>query len=745
MQIKSKPLDFKVEWISFTNIFQQRSIFRLPFALTMLIALSLTIFAFVLTKDGESERQRLEFRKQAALLHQTLESKIQLNLDAIHALRDYHYGVEKLTFKGFTAFTKELLLRHPSINGVSFNPRISAEARADFELSIRREISPKFSIKERDPEGNIQNASRRSDYVTVAYIQPFDKNQKAFGFDVASNPVRKAALELARDTGSAVVTKRITLVQEKGKQAGVLAFVPVYSAKRTPITEEDRRKYLHGYMVGVFRVGDLLASALTGVSPKNISARLYEAEDSVFLAGYGGGKGLWDAEAEIVTNTVWWSQEFDFGGQKWRLELSPTKTILKNQSSSGAWLVLAGGLLFTSLLGIFLLFMTGYATRVEEEVIERTAKIKSVEGEVRKLSLAMEQSPNLTIITNTDGRIEYVNPAFESATGYMKEEVLGKNPRILRSGHTSKEEYEGLWQTIKVGSIWRGEMKNRRKDGSFYWALISISPVRDESEVITHFVSVQEDITKRKEAEKAILKAKEAAEAASQAKSEFLSNVSHELRTPLTSMNAAVKLLKDGTIPGVPEDAQEMIELIDRNGERLLSLINDILDFSKIEADKMELSLTSKNATEIIQQVVESMQGLAAEKGLELNYAVTSDLKILTDTQRIEQVLINLIGNAIKFTDAGNISVSVRESDGFAEFSVADTGCGIPSKQKESIFDSFAQADGSSTRKAGGTGLGLAISQRFIHLHGGKIWVNSEEGMGSTFYFTVPLTETKEK
>ena len=159
----------------------------------------------------------------------------------------------------------------------------------------------------------------------------------------------------------------------------------------------------------------------------------------------------------------------------------------------------------------------------------------------------------------------------------------------------------------------------------------------------------------------------------------------------------------------------------------------------------MELSLTSKNATEIIQQVVESMQGLAAEKGLELNYAVTSDLKILTDTQRIEQVLINLIGNAIKFTDAGNISVSVRESDGFAEFSVADTGCGIPSKQKESIFDSFAQADGSSTRKAGGTGMGLAISQRFIHLHGGKIWVNSEEGMGSTFYFTVPLTETKEK
>lgn len=235
------------------------------------------------------------------------------------------------------------------------------------------------------------------------------------------------------------------------------------------------------------------------------------------------------------------------------------------------------------------------------------------------------------------------------------------------------------------------------------------------------------------------LRAKEAAEAASRAKSDFISSVSHELRTPLTAILGALKLVRGGVAGALPEKASSLVETSIRNGDRLLTLVNDVLDFSKFESGKMMLKKEPTDVTDLIGRVMESTQGLAGEKGLSLTHEIPPEIVIRADAQRIEQVFINLIGNAVKFTDAGSVQVSARALDREIEFCVADTGCGIHPDQLDDIFDAFTQVDASITRKTGGTGLGLAISKQIVELHGGRIWVESEPEAGSRFLWTIPL------
>ena len=229
-------------------------------------------------------------------------------------------------------------------------------------------------------------------------------------------------------------------------------------------------------------------------------------------------------------------------------------------------------------------------------------------------------------------------------------------------------------------------------------------------------------------------------EEASRHKSEFLANTSHELRTPLNAILGYTELIQDGIYGEVPPKIGEVLERVQSNGRHLLGLINDVLDLSKIEAGQLTLTISDYSMREVVQTVAAATESLAAEKNLLLKTEISDNLPAAKgDERRITQALLNLVGNAIKFTEAGEVALKASAQDGAFQLAVADTGPGIAAKDQERIFEEFQQVDSSSTRRKGGTGLGLAISKKIVEMHGGRIWVESELGRGSTFLFTLPV------
>jgi two-component system sensor histidine kinase/response regulator len=490
--------------------------------------------------------------------------------------------------------------------------------------------------------------------------------------------------------------------------------------------------------------------------------------------------------------------------------------------------------------------------------ISNVTERKLNEERLRKLSQAVEQSPASVIVTDLKGDIEYVNPKFSQSTGYSREEVLGKNPRILKSGLMDKRVYQEMWGALTNGGEWRGELLNKKKDGELYWEVASISAIKNQSGEITHYLAVKEDITGRKRAEEAarretaklaamisgmdegivfadrddkvvevndcfcrlmgirrdeilgkslweihkgsvtsqikevvarfrheqdskplsvqrplgdaevimrikaiqrdgvydgvllnvinvtdLVAARRQAEAASRAKSEFLAVMSHEIRTPMNGVIGMIDLLLDGDLSA---EQKEYLTLAKGSAQSLLTVINDILDFSKIEAGKLTLESVRFNLRDTLGDALRLLAGWALEKGLELTGRVHSEVPeiLIGDPGRLRQVVVNLLSNALKFTDHGEVAMEVNllnKKGGQVElgFEVRDTGIGIPEDKLDTVFHAFEQADMSATRSHGGTGLGLAISAQLVELMGGRMALTSVPGRGSCFSFNVKL------
>ncbi len=376
------------------------------------------------------------------------------------------------------------------------------------------------------------------------------------------------------------------------------------------------------------------------------------------------------------------------------------------------------------------------------ESVADISEIKEVKNEVSRLAAVAEQAAETIVITDLDGNILYVNPFFEKTTGYMGSEVLGKNPRILKSDIQDEAFYRELWDTIVAGNIWRGVFVNKRKDGTLYHEEATIFPVKGPSGETINYSAVKRDISERIGAEEELRNAKQYAEDANLAKTEFLAGMSHEIRTPMNAITGMADLLIETDLS--PEQKQ-YVQIFQSAGENLLNIINDILDISKVESGHLELEEIDLDLLGIIEDTCDIMAIPANEKNLELLCRVHPEVpkRLVGDPVRFRQILINLIGNAIKFTEKGEIFVTVDthtrdEKKGEIEliFSVVDTGIGIEREKLTKIFEKFTQADSSTTRKHGGTGLGLTISKRLVELMGGRIWVESELNHGSTFSFT---------
>jgi PAS domain S-box-containing protein len=352
-----------------------------------------------------------------------------------------------------------------------------------------------------------------------------------------------------------------------------------------------------------------------------------------------------------------------------------------------------------------------------------------------------------TIVSIADlkGVIKYANEKFVEVSGYGSDELLGKKHSIINSGHHPREFWRDMWRTISCGKIWRGEVKNKRKDGTHYWVDTFIIPLRNRRNKISEYLSIRNDITDKKENEIRLTEALQKAKESERLKSAFLANISHEIRTPMNAIMGFAELL---TKPRSNFSAQRRLEFTRHILERskdLLNVVNNILDISKIEAGQVTCVRTEGNLHDVFDQLLQRFKAeILHLKRSRLAINVVNELSdkegyIVTDFQRLTQILHNLLTNAAKFTQDGTIEFGCRlmRADTL-EFWVKDTGIGIREDKIETIFLPFRQADETIHMRFGGSGLGLAISKGFVELLGGSIRVESSPGKGSAFYFTIP-------
>ena len=372
---------------------------------------------------------------------------------------------------------------------------------------------------------------------------------------------------------------------------------------------------------------------------------------------------------------------------------------------------------------------------------------KKAEEQLRQLSRAVEASPTSIIITDTNGNIQYANPKFTEVTGYTLEEVLGKNPKILKTDLTPVVTHKQMWEAISSGREWRGEFCNRKKNGETFWELASISPIEDADGNITYYVAVKEDITDRKRTQEALRIAYDQAMEASRAKSQLLANVSHELRTPLGGILGYAELLNNGTFGELAKEQTKATEEILQSVHYLTTMVNELLDSAQIQANTATLKERAFSPVALLQQVASGAEILAQKKGLDFVTSIDENLpeKLYGDDHRLRQILTNLIGNAIKFTTEGEVRVRLEHPDSeHWIMQVTDTGIGIPAEAQSFIFDPFKQADNAITRDNRGIGLGLSITKQLVELMGGRIMLKSQVGEGSTFSVLLPIIHQPE-
>ena len=400
----------------------------------------------------------------------------------------------------------------------------------------------------------------------------------------------------------------------------------------------------------------------------------------------------------------------------------------------------------------------------EQDVTERKK-----EEELEQLAMVAIKSYNAVTIANKEGKIEWVNEGFTKLFGYKLEDVKGTYGQILRKGeHTGLSPETDFYKIILTDKKPLSyENKNYSKDGNEYWVLTSLTPILDEKGNVEKIISIDSDISKQKKAEQELTfankiaehslykgnkaleelhKAKQQLEKSLKVKEQFLANMSHEIRTPMNAILGFTKLLLKSEHS---VENKQYLNAIETSGDNLLVIINDILDFSKLESGKITFENIQFKLFELIHMLVELMRPKASEKNIKLLIEIDKNIpeSVVGDPTRLNQILINLVGNAIKFTNSGEVKIMVSfinqiEDQIELNFGVQDTGIGIGQENLERIFDSFTQEANDTARKYGGTGLGLSITKQLIELQGGEISVKSRVGEGSLFTFTLNFKQT---
>jgi PAS domain S-box-containing protein len=511
------------------ELVQARLRTRLSVALPICLAVLLTMILFLEVRAGERKRAQLLFERRTDHIAQTLMKTLSAYSDILYSIEGLFRSSQEVERSEFAKFVERSLLRHPGIQALEWIPRVPAKQRAVYEANARQDGYPDFQIKELNPLGQLVPAVPRAAYFPVYYLEPYAGNENALGFNLASNPARLEAMNRARDAGQPIASSRIKLVQETGRQFGILIFLPIYATGMPQAAVETRREHLQGFALGVFKIGDMVNAALKPFDREDIKYTLYDetapaGENLLFtnqlLQTEAMPTLVEDNRAKSLAG-IHAGETFEFAGRRWTVRFTPTAEYLAAHRLWEARAVLLGGFLFSILLGAFLLVVAGRTAMTERVVIERTAELSDAnahleqeiserqhtraaltESEARHRAI-VDAAVDGIITINAQGIIQSLNPAAERIFGYPAAELIGRNVNVLQPEpfHSHHDEYlqnylrTGIAKIIGIGR----EVVGLRKDGTTFPLDLAVSEVQLGQKRL--FTGIIRDITGRKQAE----------------------------------------------------------------------------------------------------------------------------------------------------------------------------------------------------------------------------------------------------
>jgi len=691
----------------------------------------------------------MQNRAQNYVAH--LNNTIITNQNTLYNLRSFFDASDDVSADEFAKYTQQFLQFDAKIKSLQWVPYVSGES---FNQHVNTALESGFSdyqLIEKVADNRYIKAPVRDYYYPAYYISPPGSADEMHGYNYASDPDYLEDFIRARDSGFPVISKPLNLTGKAGDKSGFIEILAVYKSPIKLLKIEQRRQSHIGYIVAEYVVEDLLSRTLDEVRNFDLFLKVvditYTQEPAtIFDSGNDSvvqrSPGKYRNQSEIY-NT--YEVQFQIADKNWNL------IFYEDRSDAPAFdsvtiIVFSAGLLFTVFVSAYVVGNSRRQSVIEQLVVDRTQELENYRDEIQQILQSTGEG-----ISGVDlqGRTSFVNKAALEILGFTEDELLYKPQHSLIHHHYADGEIyqqedckvyaayrKGITTTTNEEVFWH-------KEGYSVPVEYTATPMLDTKGSIRGAVVVFRDIRERKQYENDLIRERKAAEQASKAKSAFVATMSHEIRTPMNGMLGMAQLLQK---TGLDETQTEYVDTLISSGNTLLNQINDILDFSRIESGKLQLENNGFNLKEACEEIVSLMKSNAEDKGLklELIYLDMCPLYVMGDKHRLKQILLNLIGNSIKFTTKGHVTLHVScetSVNDMADFSikVIDSGIGIEQEKSNDLFESFTQADTSTTRKYGGTGLGLAITKELTELMHGSLSIDSTPGEGSTFSLHIKL------
>ncbi len=751
--------------------------------LVALVGLSASVIAWQWLRARDEQLIRSAFRNDAIQQAQVIQFELDEQLGVLSAMSALYTAIPNVSHNDFDEFTSPFLVERRGVQAMLWVPRVPAAQRAAHEAQGKAQVSPGYELRSFDKKGNPQTApSGQQAYFPVYYAEMREKSSGALvGVDMMSVPALRQAITRARDEGSPIVSGLLKMPGLPEGASYVAGLYPIYSMEASSQTVPGRRENLRGVVVVIYNLNEIIKDALRELQPEPINLRLLDpvgAFGARTLYSYQWGHAQQPQASSTaqpapnlfapgISRAMHQRVRVEVPGQRWFLDFAPTHAYMEGQRTLAPAVALGGGILATALLFALVASAVTRAERIQEEVDKATTQLKEAHTQLENRTVALAHSEKFLddIIENIplmvfvkdaqELRYERLNRAGEDLMGYRRVEMIGQSDYDF-----FPEEQADFFREKDRQALSERRMIDIPEE--------TITDIRGEERILhtkkmpilgpdgepAYLLGISEDITERKRHEEELRssvfelaqsreqlrRAKDRAEDANRAKSEFLANMSHDIRTPMNGIVGFTELLLDTDLDGMQ---REYVALIDQSANSLLRLLNDILDLSKMEAGELTLEQTRFRLCDLLAEVLQTQAVRAFEKGVEIGYRIPVELPCVYlkgDRLRLRQIVENLVGNAIKFTDDGEVRVEVntewrRDDQICLHFAVSDTGVGISDEEQERIFEAFQQGAAVNDVKRG-TGLGLTIASRLVNAMEGEIWVESQLGTGSTFHFT---------